>query len=203
MVILDNLAIHHHRMHVSTPGLIHNVSIGVEQWEHHRRLVIFNQDKISFLAYCDATDDTVHPQRLSAPERRPHHNMLSAQVIESDAFIALVRFQVLTASVRVECRPHRGEQVSAPPHAGVHRKRNWDVMPPEVPGGWVALTSIHLALSGHRCVAACCCYAMIRVFGQGCRMHIDGGGGHESVLVHQTDAIIVGSAPYASMSRHR
>src|SRR5438874_7036431 len=33
-------------------------------------------------------------------------------------------------------------------------------------------------------------------------MHIDGGRGHESVLVHQTNAIIVGSAPYPGMGRH-
>src|SRR5439155_5793044 len=30
----------------------------------------------------------------------------------------------------------------------------------------------------------------------------DGGGGHESMFVHQTDAIIVGSAPYPGMGRH-
>src|SRR5215471_504349 len=75
-------------------------------------------------------------------------------------------------------------------------------MPPELPRWWVALTGIHLALGGHRCVATCCRYSMIRVFRQGCRMHINGGRGHESVIVHQADAIIIGSAPYTSVGRH-
>src|SRR5215472_4458018 len=182
MVVLYDLAIHHHRMHVSAPGLKHNVPIGVEQWKHYRRLLILYQDKISFLAGGDAAGEAVHPQYLSASKRRPGHDLLSTQVIERDSFVALVRFQVLTASVRVECRPHRREQVSAPPHAGVHRQRNGDVMPPEMPRGWVALTSIHLALGRHRCITACCCYALIRVLGQCCCMYIDGGRGHESVL---------------------
>src|SRR5438045_5850950 len=33
-------------------------------------------------------------------------------------------------------------------------------------------------------------------------MYIDRGGGHKSMFVHQTDAIIIGSAPHASMGRH-
>ena len=34
-------------------------------------------------------------------------------------------------------------------------------------------------------------------------MDIDGGGGHKSMLVHQTDAVIVGRSPYACMGRYR
>src|SRR5881409_2700413 len=34
-------------------------------------------------------------------------------------------------------------------------------------------------------------------------MHIDGGGSHESMFVHQTDASIVSSAPHTGVGRHR
>src|ERR1700738_2604996 len=76
-------------------------------------------------------------------------------------------------------------------------------MPSELPRGWVALTSVLLALGGDRCVATCSRYALVGVLGQCCRMDIDGGRSHESMLVHQTDAIIVGCAPHTGMSRHR
>src|SRR6266702_3966186 len=75
-------------------------------------------------------------------------------------------------------------------------------MPPEHPRGRVALTGVSLALSRHRCMATSRRYAVIGIIGKCCRMHIDGGGGHESMFVHQTDAIIVGSAPYPGMGRH-
>src|SRR5712692_7980033 len=122
---------------------------------------------------------------------------------ERDGFVELVRLQMLAGPVRVECRAHRGEQVCTPPYACVHRKGNWDVMPPEQPRGRVALTSVLLALCGDRCVATCGRDAMVRVLGQCCGMHIDGGWGHESMFVHQTDAVIGGSAPHTGVGRHR
>src|SRR5258708_21303426 len=76
-------------------------------------------------------------------------------------------------------------------------------MPSELPRGWVALTSVLLALGGDRCGATCGCYALVGVLGQCCSMDINGGGNHESMFVHQTDAIIVGSAPHTGMGRHR
>src|SRR5213083_1424105 len=108
MVVLDNLAIHHHRMHISTPCLKHNMPIRVKQWEHHRRLVILNQDEISLFAWGDTADDVVHPQCLSATKRRPGHNLLGSQMTEHDGFVALVRFHMLAGSVRAECRTHYG-----------------------------------------------------------------------------------------------
>src|SRR6266699_4396252 len=98
VIVLDDLAIHHYCMHVSTPGLKHNVPVGVEQWEHDRRLVIFNQDEIGLFAWCDTADDAVHPQRLSTSKRRPRHNLLGAQLTEHDGFVALVRFHMLACS---------------------------------------------------------------------------------------------------------
>src|SRR6266581_1103448 len=75
-------------------------------------------------------------------------------------------------------------------------------MPPEHPRGRVALTGVLLALSRHRCMATSRRYAVIGIIGKCCRMHIDGGGGHESMFVHQTDAIIVGSAPHTGVGRY-
>src|SRR2546421_1040701 len=75
-------------------------------------------------------------------------------------------------------------------------------MPPEQPRGRIALTGVMLAFSRHRGGAARRRYAVIGVIGKCCRMHIDGGGGHESMFVHQTDAIIVGSAPNTGVGRH-
>ncbi|MFL5659779.1 MAG: hypothetical protein ACJ8BW_00335, partial [Ktedonobacteraceae bacterium] len=34
MVVLDDLAVHHHGMHIPTPGLKHDVTVGMEQREH-------------------------------------------------------------------------------------------------------------------------------------------------------------------------
>src|SRR5712692_5414516 len=76
-------------------------------------------------------------------------------------------------------------------------------MPPELPCGRIALTSILLALGGDRCVATCGRYALVGVLGQRCRMHIDGGRGHEAMFVHQTDTVISGSAPHTGVGRHR
>src|SRR5947208_16763226 len=76
-------------------------------------------------------------------------------------------------------------------------------MPPEQPRGRETLTGVMLALSRHRCMTTCRRYAVIGVIAKCCCMHIDGGRGHESVLVHQTDAVIVGSAPYPGVGRHR
>src|SRR5947208_1509477 len=121
MVVLDDLAIYHHCMHVSTPSLKHNMPVGVEQWEHHWRLIILNQDEIGLFVWCDTADDVVHPQCSSATKRRPIDNLLGSQMTEHDSFVALVRFHMLTGPVCVECRAHRGEQICAPPHAGVHR----------------------------------------------------------------------------------
>src|SRR6266516_6048514 len=75
-------------------------------------------------------------------------------------------------------------------------------MPTEQPRGRITLTGVMLALSRHRCMATRSCYAVVGVMGKCCHMHIDSGGGHESLLVHQTNAIIVGSAPHTGVGRY-
>src|SRR6266487_4497850 len=118
MVVLDDLAIYHHRMHIPTPCLKHNMPVRVEQWEHYWRLVMLNQDEIGLFPGGDAANEAVHPQCLSATKRRPVHDLLSAQMTKHDGFVALVRFHMLAGSVRAECRTHCGEQICAPPYAG-------------------------------------------------------------------------------------
>src|SRR5438552_18848438 len=96
MGVLDNLAINHYCMHISTPDLKHDVSIGVEQWEHHWRLIILNQNKICLFTWGYATDKAIHPQCLSTTKSCPHHNILGTQMTKHDGFITFVRFHMLT-----------------------------------------------------------------------------------------------------------
>src|ERR1051326_3443069 len=145
VVVLHDPAIDHYRMHVSAPGLIHDVTVGVEQREHYRRVVILNQNEIGLFAWCDTTDEAVHTQRLSAAKRCPGYDLLGTQMAEHDGYVALVRLQVLTTTVGVQGCTHGGEEIGTPPDTGVHGEGDGDVMPPELPGGWVALTGVLLA----------------------------------------------------------
>ena len=129
--------------------------------------------------------------------------LLGAQMAEHDGLVAFMRFHVLAGPVRVERGTHRRKQVGAPPHAGVHRQGNGDVMPPEQPRRRVALTGVILALSRHGCMTARGRNAVIRIVGKGRCMHIDGGRGHEAMFVHHADTVVFGDAPHTSVGCHR
>src|SRR5215471_14586559 len=76
-------------------------------------------------------------------------------------------------------------------------------MTTEHPCWRIALSGIMLALSRYRCISTGRRYPVIGVIRQCCCMYINGGWSHESMLVHQTDAVIVGRAPHTSVSCHR
>ena len=102
-----------------------------------------------------------------------------------------------------ERRPHRGEHVAAPPHAGVHRQRHRDAVLQHLLGGRVPLPGAALGLGRHRDGAAGRGDPLVAVPGEGRGVHVHGLRGHEAVLVHQPDAVVVGRAPDAGVRGHR
>src|SRR5256885_15848301 len=47
VVVLDDLAIHHHRMHITSPGLKHDVAVGSEQRVPSRETVFSHRGEVS------------------------------------------------------------------------------------------------------------------------------------------------------------
>src|SRR3954453_2357885 len=111
--------------------------------------------------------------------------------------------EVLPGPVRAQRRTHRREQVTAPPDAGVHRKRYRDVVAPDLPGRGVSLTGALLGLGGHRHRTAGRGDPLIGIGAERGRMHVDVLARHEAVLVHQPDTVVVGCAPDARVSGDR
>ena len=109
---------------------------------------------------------------------------------------------MVVRAVRVECRPHRGEEISAPPDARIHGERDGDAELAQMPGWRVALARARLALAGDGGVSARRGDALVRVVRKGGGVNADRGGIQEPVLGHQPDAVIVGGAPHSGVSRH-
>ena len=139
-----------------------------------------------------------------APPRVAQSTTCSARRRQRGDGVALdVGLEVLARPVGAERRPHRGEQVAAPPHAGVHRQRHRDVVLPHLPGRRVALAGALLGLRGDRDRAAGGRDPLVGVGAQRRRVHVDGLRGREAVLVHQPDAVVVRRAPDAGVRGHR
>ena len=143
------------------------------------------------------------PSAVRAAAGRPLHHLVRAQVAVGDRLALGVRLQVLPGPVRAERAAHRGEEVAAPPHAGVHGQRDRDVVVAQRPGRRVALAAALLALGGHRDGAAGGRDPLVRVLAERRGVHVDGLRGGEAVLVDEPDAVVVGGAPHAGVGGHR
>ena len=121
-----------------------------------------------------------------------------------------VGLEVLAGAVGAQRGAHGGEQVAAPPHAGVHRQRHRDVVRAQRPGGRVALARALLALGGDGHGAAGGRDAVVGVGRQGGGVHEDARLVEEARLVREPDAVVVRRAPHprvrgdghAELARH-
>ena len=104
----------------------------------------------------------------------------------------VVRLEVLHRAVRVERGAHRGEDVAAPPDAGVIGQRDRDAVLAQLPGRRVALAGVALGLGRDRGVAAGGGDLVVAVRGQGGRVHVDRARGHVAAVVHLVDADVAG-----------
>ena len=152
--MLDDPAVDHHRVHVAALRLEDDVAVRVEQREHHRRGVVLDQHDVRLLARLQAPGQRVQAERLRPAPGGPVDHLLGAQVVVGHGLVPAVGLQVLAGAVRAQRGPHGGEQVGAPPDAGVHRQRDGDAVLAQLPGGRVALAGALLALGGHRRRAA-------------------------------------------------
>ena len=145
----------------------------------------------------------VAADRLGPAARRPLDDVGGPQRAVRDGLALGVRLHVLARPVRAQRGAHRGEQVAAPPHAGVHRQRHRDVVRADRPGRRVALAGALLALGRHRDRPAGRGDAVVGVRGQGGGVHVDRLRGHEPVVVHQPDAVVVGRTPHPGVRGDR
>ena len=90
--------------------------------------VVLDQHDVGLLARLQAARRSSRPSAC-APPRVAQSTTCSARSERVGDGVALhVGLEVLARAVGAERGPHRGEQVAAPPHAGVHRQRHRDVV---------------------------------------------------------------------------
>ena len=139
-----------------------------------------------------------------APPRVAHSTTCSAR---SAAWVTVSPFRCASKCSRDRSAPsvvaHRGEQVAAPPDAGVHGQRHRDAVPPHLPGGRIALSRTLFRLGGHRDRPAGGGDAVVGVGGQRGGVHVHGLGLHEAAVVHLPDAVVAGRTPHPGMGGDR
>ncbi len=202
VLVLDDPAVHHDRVHIAALGLERHVAVGVEQRERDRRVVVLDQYDVGLPAGLQAAQ-IVTAERVRAPARGPGDDLLGAQRGVRDGVALRLRLEVLPGAVGAERGPHRGEQIAAPPDAGVHGQRHRDAVGTDRPGGRVALARALLALRRDGDRAPGRGDAVVGVRGERGGVHIDRLGGHEPVVVHQPDAVVAGRAPHTGVRGHR
>ncbi|SHJ98043.1 hypothetical protein SAMN05443637_101409 [Pseudonocardia thermophila] len=169
--------------------------VGVQDREGDGGVVVAQQHDVGLLAAFEAAQLVVAAEGFRAAAGGPVDDVLGAQLVRGDGLAAGVRLQVLAGAVGAQRAAHGGEQVTAPPHAGVHRERDRDAVVAQCPGGRVALTRALLALRGHRHRAAAGGDAVVGVGGERRRVHEDARLVQEPGLVGEPDAVVVGRAP--------
>ena len=195
VLVLDHPPVHQDGVHVPALGLEGDVAVGVHQRERHRRGVVLDQHHVGLLPGLQAAQ-VVTAQGAGTAPGGPVDHVLGAQRVVGDGLALHMRLKVLAGPVSAEGGAHGGEQVAAPPHAGVHGQRDRDAMAADLPGGRVALPRALLRLGRHRDAAPGGRYALVGIGAQRGRVHVDVLRVHEPVLVHQPDAVVVGGAPH-------
>ena len=87
VVVLDDLAVDEHGVHVAAAGLVDDVAVRVQHREADRRVVVLDQHQVGLLADLDAADRRVEAEGLRAAPGGVVHHVLGAQEVVGEGLV--------------------------------------------------------------------------------------------------------------------